>query len=121
MVNHHKDSRKQKQFIIYTPDHVKDVSGLNVYAIYPDYWGENVKYKGKHNWGEVPCLGFVKETSEYWAQYAAFSAGLLPANATFNPRAVQVKTKLSDLNSEIMKHQVRRRPYKKYHPSTVKK
>jgi len=95
MVNN-KDSRKQKTFIIYTPDHLKDVQNLNVYAIYPDYWGENIKYKGKHNWGEVPCLGYVKEQSEYWAQYAAFSAGLLPSNFTFNPRAVQIKTKTSD-------------------------
>lgn len=121
MVNH-KDNRKQKTFIIFTPDYVKNYpqSMLNVYAIYPDYWGENIKYKGKHIWGEIPCLGYVKETNEYWAGYAAITAGLLPANATFNPRAVQIKTKLSDAASDVVNHQVRRRPYKKYLPNTKK-
>lgn len=133
MVNH-KDNRKQKSFIIFTPEHVKNLPGLNVYAIYPDYWGESINlklsykddsgrtisYKTKHNWGEIPCLGYVKEQSEYWAGYAAITAGILPANATFNARAVLIKTKASDLTSEVMKHQERRRSYRKYHSSTKK-
>lgn len=129
-----KDSRKQKTFIIFTPEHVKNDPDLKVYAIYPDYWGENINlklsykdqqnrtisYKTKHNWGEVPCLGYVKETNEYWAGLAAMSAGICPPNATFGPRAVQIKTKISEVGSEVVKHQVRRRPYKKHHPSTKK-
>jgi hypothetical protein len=102
--------KKQKTFLIYTPEYVKNLPNLNVYAIYPDYWGEGVKlsrtfvdsrgksitYKTKHNWGEIPCLGYVKETSEFWAEKAAYTANLLPHNVTFGPRAILIKTKSTD-------------------------
>ena len=87
-------SNKKHPVLIYTPNYAKHERGLNVYAIYPDYWGQNIgKFKGQHNWGEVPCLGYVRETSEYWAKYAAFTGGIIPANATFQPKAVLIKTK----------------------------
>lgn len=102
--------KKSKSFIIYTPDYAKDKPGLKIFAIYPDYWGENIKlessfrsasgktikYKSKHNWGEVPCFGYVKEQDEYWATYAAYTADIVPSNATFGLRAVEIKTKFPD-------------------------
>lgn len=85
-------NRKQP-ILIYTPPYVRDLPGLKVFAIYPDYWGENIKYKGVHNWGEPPCLGYVREQDEHWAGVAALTAGIVPNNATFKPRAVLIRTK----------------------------
>ena len=56
--------------------------GMKLFAVFPDYWPKA--------WGEPPLLGHVKETSEYWARYAAYDAGLLPYNYTFGPRVMQV-------------------------------
>lgn len=87
-------SNKKPHVLIYTPEYVRHEKNLNLYAIYPDYWGQNLgKYKGQHNWGEPPCLGYVRETSEYWAKYAALNAGIVKDNATFQPKAVLIKTK----------------------------
>ncbi len=118
-----KDNSKAKTFIIYTPEYAKNLPGLKVYAIYPDYWGEGIreqrsfrdasgktiKYNAKHNWREPVCLGYVKEQSEYWAEKAALIAGIVRPNMTFNPRAIQMKTKLS----ELTQHPIRRKPYAK--------
>lgn len=115
--------KKSKDFIIYTPDCVKDSPNLKIFAIYPTNWGETIelhssfrdasgrtiKYKTRHNWGEVPCLGYVKEESEYWACYAALTAGIMPLNDTFSPRAIEIKTKFPDNNQ----HAIRRKPYVK--------
>lgn len=86
-------SNRKQHFIIYTPEYARNLPGLNVYAIYPDNWGQNIKHKGVHNWGEPPCLGYVKEQSPYWAGVAAKVAGLVYPNATFEPKAVLIKTK----------------------------
>lgn len=56
---------------------------LNTYAVFPDYW--------KRSWGEPPLLGYVKETSEYWAKYQAYDRKLLPYNSTFGPKCVIVR------------------------------
>jgi hypothetical protein len=81
--------------IIHTPEYARDLPGLRVFAIYPDYWGQNVKYKGIHNWGEGPCLGYVKEQDAFWAEKAAYTCGLVPTyNATFKPKAVLIKTQV---------------------------
>lgn len=112
-MNEHKGQKmkgkNEKTFLIYTPEYVKDKNDLKLYAIYPDYWGENIKYKGKHNWGQVPLLGLVREQGEYWAGYAAYTAGIVPVNATFGLRAVEVKTKVS----ELINSSTRRKPYRK--------
>lgn len=95
---------------VYIPDVAKGLGMLNLYAIYPDYWGENidrqasfrdvtgktVTYKPQHDWGNPPVLGYVRETSPYWARYAAYTAGLVPLNATFKPKAVVVKRDYKD-------------------------
>jgi len=86
-------NKEKAPLLIFTPDYVKELRDLNVYAIYPDYWGQNIKYKGVHKWGEAPCLGYVREQSPYWAQIAAYTAGLLPLNATFGPKAILIRTK----------------------------
>jgi hypothetical protein len=98
---------KEKTFLIFTPKYAENYSGLKVFAIYPDAWGEGIKkFKGKHNWGQPPCLGYVKETDEYWASIAAFTAGLVHRNDTFSPRAVEIKTKLPDI---ITEHPIQRK------------
>lgn len=86
-------NKRNKQFIIFTPEYVRGMPDLNVYAIYPDNWGQNIKYKGVHNWGEPPVLGYVKEQSPYWAKIAAYVAGIVYPNATFEPKPVAIKFK----------------------------
>jgi hypothetical protein len=76
-------NKKQSDVIIHTPEYVRGMHGLNVYAIYPDFW--------KDKWGEPPCFGHVRESSPYWAKYAAYTCGLVPFNATFKPKAVLIR------------------------------
>ena len=82
---------------VFTPDYARDYGQLNLYAIYPDYWGENIgKFKGQHNWGEPPVLGYVRETSAHLARYAAYTAGIVPLNGTFKPKPVLVRRENKD-------------------------
>lgn len=95
---------------VFIPDYARSLGILNLYAIYPDYWGENIErkasfrdesgktitYNAHHDWGNPPLLGYVRESSPYWARYAAYTAGLVPANGTFKPKAILVKREYKD-------------------------
>jgi len=57
-------------------------NNMLLFAVYPDYWNPK--------WGELPLLGHVRETHEHWAKLAAYDNKLLPYNATFGPKVVEV-------------------------------
>lgn len=100
---------------VFIPEYAKGLGTLNLYAIYPDYWGENiklersfrdvsgktVKYTYTADWGNPPVLGYVRESSPYWARYAAFTAGLVPLNATFKPKAILVRREHKDKKKHV--------------------
>ena len=64
-----------------------------LFAIYPDHW--------RKDWGAPPCLGTVRADNKYFAKYAAYDKKLLPLNATFKPRPVEVKRKPYDPNNSV--------------------
>jgi hypothetical protein len=58
---------------------------LPVFAIYPDSWNEK-------EYGPAPLLGYVYETSEHWAKYAAYDGGIVRYSPiSFGPKAVKVQ------------------------------
>jgi hypothetical protein len=116
-VQHKKQTTKRQyktvvsgKISVHIPDYARGLGTLNLYAIYPDYWGENIErqasfrdvtgktvtYKPQHDWGNPPVLGYVRESSPYWARYAAYTMGLVPFNATFKPKAILVKRENKD-------------------------
>lgn len=73
---------KINQVVFTAPYYGKD----NLWEVYPDVWKGN---------GEAPLLGYVRADTEYWAQYAAYDAGLLPYNASFGPKVVLSRNKIN--------------------------
>jgi hypothetical protein len=68
----------------FTPSHLRgSQKELQLFAVFPDSWNEK-KY------GPAPLLGYVYETNEYWARYAAFDGGIVRYSPiSFGPKVVK--------------------------------